>query len=133
MLNTPTIISDYLSRYLRSVEFTDKYLPAARLALKREWKSVQEEYRDPKQEEYRDPKLEYLSERNKDFIRQQFKRLQHTPTHGMVDTLEINSIVLIELYTTVSNVKGDREWLLQEFRKQYRFVYTAIKYGPIRS
>lgn len=125
MLNTPTIISDYLSRYLRSVEFTDKYLPAARLALKREWKSVQEEYRDPK--------LEYLSERNKDFIRQQFKRLQHTPTHGMVDTLEINSIVLIELYTTVSNVKGDREWLLQEFRKQYRFVYTAIKYGPIRS
>lgn len=125
MLNTPTIISDCLGRYLRSVEFTDKHLPAARLALKLGWKSIQEEYRDPK--------LEYLSERNKDFIRQQFKRLQHTPTHGMVDTLEINSIVLIELYTTVSNVKGDREWLLQEFRKQYRFVYTAIKYGPIRS
>lgn len=125
MLNTPTIISDYLGRYLRSVEFTDKHLPAARLALKLGWKSIQEEYREPK--------LEYLSERNKDFIRQQFKRLQHTPTHGMVDTLEINSIVLIELYTTVSNVKGDREWLLQEFRKQYRFVYTAIKYGPIRS
>lgn len=125
MLNTPTIISDYLCRYLRSVEFTDKHLPAARLALKLGWKSIQEEYREPK--------LEYLSERNKDFIRQQFKRLQHTPTHGMVDTLEINSIELIELYTTVSNVKGDREWLLQEFRKQYRFVYTAIKYGPIRS
>lgn len=125
MINTPTIITSYLVRYLRSIMFTDKHLPSARIALKHEWKLIQEEYTYPT--------LEYLSERNKDFIRQQYKRLHYIPIHEMPETLEINAIVLLELYTTVSNVKGDKGWLLREFKRQYQFVYSAIKYGRIRT
>lgn len=125
MVESNVIVVEYLGRYLRSILFTDKHLASARLALVHEWKLIKEEYKYPT--------LDYLSERNKDFIKQQYKRLLYTPAHGMVDTLEVNATVLLELYSTVSNTRGDQEWLLREFTRQYRFVYSVIKYGRIKN
>lgn len=132
-VNLPQYISSYLGHYLHGINNPRSTRSIEEHHGKDYVKLKLKDYLRKLKVRYNHPPLQFIANAVKSDIKQLHKKLINTPMGSLSDQLQVNTVVLLVWYTKVGNTKGDRDWLLREFYRQYAYVYTAVKYNRIRT
>jgi hypothetical protein len=130
--NIPAVLSEFLGEYLRTIEHPRLAIKINKIHDKDFVKNRLKDYLAKIKVRYPNPPMMFLSNAIKSDIRLLYKNLGKTPIGCLSDKMQVNALIMMVWYTKVGNTKGDRDWILREFYKQYAYAYTAVKFNRLR-